>query len=261
LRSPGRWPSGIDQTHLPESWNGAAPRRIESGKTNAETRAREPLNRAQCGSEKQRNLQVAPRRLGRAFFARQTLNVARELLGQKLIRLDPGGVRLSGWIIETEAYIGSDDLGCHARHGRTARNESMWGPAGRAYVYFTYGKHWMLNIVTEAEGLPAAVLIRGLFPDEGLPSMRRRRRGSPDARLTDGPAKLCQALGINRSFDGVDLCRAETPLFLESLPQVDEASVTRSPRVGLNSVPEPWQSVPWRFRVRADIVQGLFKED
>src|SRR3990170_1152531 len=135
------------------------------------------------------------------------------------------------------------------------------GPGGACLRLLHVRDALDLNIVTEAEGFPAAVLIRALFPDEGLPSMRRRRRGSPDVRLTDGPAKLCRALGINRSFDGVDLCRAETRLFLESLPQVDEASVTRGPRVGLNTVPEPWQSVPWPFRVRPAILQGLFKED
>ena len=204
---------------------------------------------------------MSPRRLPRTFFSRPTLTVARELLGQRLVRLEQNGQRLSGRVVETEAYIGQDDLGCHARHGRTPRNESMWGPAGHAYVYFTYGMHWMLNIVTEEAGFPAAVLIRGIAPEEGRGRMRGRRRTASDVRLTDGPAKLCQALGIDRSFDGHDLCRRGAHLFFEAFPMMDDPSVTRGPRVGLSNVPEPWHSIPWRLRVGPDVVQSLFKED
>ena len=204
---------------------------------------------------------MTPRRLARTFFARETLTVARELLGQRLVRLDGNGQRMSGRVVETEAYIGADDLGCHARHGRTARNEAMWGPAGHAYVYFTYGMHWMLNIVTEDTEFPAAVLIRGIAPEEGLYTMRRRRRPAVDARLTDGPAKLCQALGIDRSIDGEDLCRRGANLYFEALRGVDDASVTSGPRVGLNNVPEPWHSIPWRFRVSPDLIPTLFEEE
>lgn len=137
----------------------------------------------------------------------------------------------------------------------------MWGPTGHAYVYFTYGMHWMLNIVTEEVGFPAAVLLRGIAPEEGLHTMRLRRRPAVEARLTDGPAKLCQAFGIDGRFDGEDLCRRTARLFFEALGGVAEASVTRGPRVGLNSVPEPWHSIPWRFRVRPDLVPSLFEED
>lgn len=203
---------------------------------------------------------MTSRRLGRSFFTRDTLKVARELLGQRLVRVD-GGRRLSGRVVETEAYIGPDDLGCHARHGRTTRNESMWGQAGHAYVYFTYGMHWMLNIVTEAPGYPAAVLIRALAPEEGLDIMRRRRGKVQDTRLTDGPAKLCQALRIGREFDGEDLCRRDASLFFEGLAGMDEATVTLGPRVGLNNVPEPWHSIPWRFRVKPDFIPTLFEEE
>jgi DNA-3-methyladenine glycosylase len=196
--------------------------------------------------------------LPRSFFARPTLTVARQLLGQRLVRLEPDGMRLSGLIIEAEAYIGSQDLGCHAKAGRTARNAAMWGPSGHAYVYFTYGMHWMLNAVTEADGFPAAVLIRGLLPTEGLAAMRRRRGRLP---LADGPAKLCQALDIDRSLDGDDLCGPQAQLFIEQRPQIPDSFVTTSPRVGLNTVPEPWKSKPWRFLVERTHHEKLGEEE
>jgi len=190
------------------------------------------------------------KRLARNFFARPTLEVARDLLGQRLVRIQHDGTRVAGRILECEAYIGHHDLGCHAKVGRTARNASMWGPAGHAYVYFTYGMHWMLNFVTEAEGFPAAVLIRALEPEEGLPLIRRRRPGLPDLALTDGPAKLCRALGIDRRLDGCDLCDPQAVLFVEACPPVADAAVITGPRVGLANVPEPWRSKPWGFRIR-----------
>jgi DNA-3-methyladenine glycosylase len=201
-----------------------------------------------------------PRRLPRSFYSRPTLLVARQLLGQRLVRLEPNGSRLSGRIIETEAYIGSEDLGCHAKAGRTLRNASMWGPAGHAYVYFTYGMHWMLNFVTEKEGFPAAVLIRALYPEEGLAVMRRRRAGRPDGELTDGPAKLCLALAIDRALDGHDLCAPGARLFLEAFPNMPDHVVTAGPRVGLSTVPEPWRSKPWRFRLQVDPFRVFLKE-
>ena len=197
------------------------------------------------------------RRLTRRFFQRPTLVVARELLGARLVRVERGGSRTSGLIVEAEAYIGSDDLGCHARAGRTERNASMWGPAGRAYVYFTYGMHWCLNVVTEADGFPAAVLVRALLPVEGRAAMRRRRGPAGDRDLTGGPARVCQALGIDRRFDGHDLCATEARLFLETGVPIPELDVSKSPRVGLNSVPEPWRSLPWRFLVRPSALATL----
>jgi DNA-3-methyladenine glycosylase len=188
--------------------------------------------------------------LPRGFFARPTLEVARGLLGQRLVRVDRGR-RVGGRIVETEAYIGQEDMGCHAHVGRTARNEVMWGPPGHAYVYFTYGMHWLLNVVTEDEGRPAAVLLRGLLPLEGLPAMRRRRGGAPEGHLADGPAKLCQALAVDRGFNGHDLCAGQSRLFLERGRMPAHVVVTVGPRVGLNTVPEPWKSKPWRFRLVA----------
>ena len=115
-------------------------------------------------------------RLERQFFNRPTLQVARELLGTRLVRLE-NGERTSGIIVETEAYIGEQDLGCHASAGYTPRTQVMYGLPGRAYVYFTYGMHWMLNFVTEAEGSPAAVLIRAIVPTEGIERIAARRAG------------------------------------------------------------------------------------
>jgi len=190
---------------------------------------------------------AAPRapRLDREFFDRPTLQVAREILGARLVKLE-GGKRLAGIVIEAEAYIGEEDRGCHARSGRTRRNEVMFGLAGHAYVYFTYGMHWMLNVVTEAEGRPAAVLLRALWPEEGRERMLQRRGRGP---LLDGPAKLCQALAIDRDFNGHDLCARQARLFFERAWSLEDRFVLTGARVGLFSVPEPWRSIPWRFRV------------
>lgn len=190
--------------------------------------------------------------LPREFYARPTLEVARALLGARLVRLFEG-VRLSGLIRETEAYIGEEDLGCHARSGKTKRNAVMYGPPGHAYVYFTYGMHWCLNVVTEAEGFPAAVLIRAIFPLEGEEIMRQRRRGGD----LNGPAKLTQALGIDGTFNGVDLCLPARGLWIEAGQTVPPPAIIAAARVGLNSVPEPWKSIPWRFLWKPSLPPSL----
>jgi DNA-3-methyladenine glycosylase len=184
--------------------------------------------------------------LPRSFYNRDTLQVARDLLGARLVRLEDGR-RLAGTIIEAEAYIGQDDLGCHARAGLTRRTAVMFGPPGHAYVYFTYGMHWMLNCVTQQAGFPAAVLLRAIQPTEGVELIARRRSGQPAPHWTDGPAKLCQALNIGGGLNGADLCDPASPLFIEAGSPISDSSVTIGPRVGLNSVPEPWKSLPWRF--------------
>jgi DNA-3-methyladenine glycosylase len=177
------------------------------------------------------------------FYDRPTLQVARELIGARLVRI-LDGVKLVGLIIETEAYISEEDLGCHAKVGRTPRTQIMYGPAGHAYVYFTYGNHWMLNAVTEREGFPAAVLIRAIQPVEGAEIMSARRHG----RDTFGPGKLTQAMGITKNENGLDLTKTSGDLWIETGVHVTDSRVTKSPRVGLYSVPEPWKSKPWRFR-------------
>jgi DNA-3-methyladenine glycosylase len=176
------------------------------------------------------------------FYKRPTLAVARELLGARLVRI-LDGVRLAGIIVETEAYVGESDLGCHAKAGKTPRTTIMYGRAGIAYVYFTYGMHWLLNTVTEADGFPAAVLIRAIQPVEGEEIIHQRRKG----RDTDGPAKLTQALGIDKAQNGIDLTEPSQGLWIEAGNPIPDESVTIGPRVGLNSVPEPWKSIPWRF--------------
>jgi DNA-3-methyladenine glycosylase len=192
-------------------------------------------------------------RLSHDFFAQDTLTVARLLLGKRLVRcLD--GERLAGRIVEAEAYIGADDLGCHASVGHTARNEVMFGPPGHAYVYFTYGMHWMFNVVTEAKGFPAAVLIRALEPLEGISVMERNRKGRTGFELCNGPAKLAQALGITRALNGADLCaRRGVELWIEDTPPIPDDDIVMGPRIGLNHTPEPWKSVAWRFYVRGDL--------
>jgi DNA-3-methyladenine glycosylase len=195
-------------------------------------------------------------RLPRDFFARPTLTVARAVLGMRLVRVE-AEQRLAGIITEAEAYIGETDLGCHARAGRTPRTAVMYGPPGHAYVYFTYGMHWMLNFVTEMEGLPAAVLIRAIHPVEGLEIIAARRKGQLQPTWTDGPGKICQAMGIDGGLNGIDLCAAEAVLFVEAGDPVPDECVTIGPRVGLNSVPEPWKSIPWRFQVKERITTEI----
>ncbi len=190
--------------------------------------------------------------LPREFYGRHTLRVARDLLGAHLVRV-LNGRRLVGVIAEAEAYIGEDDLGCHAKAGLTPRTKVMYGPPGHAYVYFTYGNHWMLNVVTEREGFPAAVLIRAIHPLRGADVMAKRRAG----RDMLGPGKLTQAMGITGADNGLDLTRKASRLWIEAGSSVPGRLVTKGPRVGLNSVPEPWKSKPWRFRLKAWPGSGL----
>jgi DNA-3-methyladenine glycosylase len=186
-------------------------------------------------------------RLDRPFFARDTLRVARELLGQRLVRAW-AGKRISGRIVETEAYIGQDDAACHASHGQTARNAVMFGPAGHAYVYFVYGMHYCFNIVTEADGFAAAVLVRALQPIGGIDAMRARRRGRSDGELTNGPAKLCSALAIDRALNGADLVTGDE-LWVEEDDRTPDAWVSTGARIGVRGDTRAL-TAPWRFWVR-----------
>ncbi len=189
---------------------------------------------------------VPNKRLGRSFFNRDTLTVARELLGTRLVHMEHGQ-RLAGIITESEAYCGEQDLGCHAKAGRTPRTEVMYGPPGHAYVYFTYGMHWLFNCITRPEGEPEAVLIRAIEPVEGIEIIAKRRGKQPRSKWTDGPAKLAQALGIDGQYNKLDLVAQDAAIFIEEGIMIPDELVTTSPRIGFNTVPEPWKSKPWRF--------------
>ena len=185
--------------------------------------------------------------LPRTFYERQSLIVARELLGAKLIHVEPGIGKIPGRIVETEAYTGVDDLASHGRHRRTARNLPMWGEPGHAYVYMSRGIHWMFNVVTEPVDTPAAVLIRALEPLEGLDVIAARRNGRSLTEWTSGPARLTQALNIDLKFNRVDLTSVDGGLWIESDLTVSDAAVKTGPRIGLGKTPEPWYSMLWRF--------------
>ena len=181
-------------------------------------------------------------KLSRDFYEQRTVQAAQRLLGKYLVRVHPDGTT-TGMILETEAYVGPEDKASHASRGRTPRTAVMFGPAGFAYVYVIYGLHHCLNAVTEAEGYPAAVLIRAVHPCEGLDLMRARRRKQETAALASGPGRLCQAFGIERSLSGADLC-GDT-LFIEDrhLPPTD---IVATPRIGVDYA-GPWRDMPWRF--------------
>lgn len=189
-------------------------------------------------------------RLAREFFDRDTLEVARSLLGQILVRL-LDCQRLSGRIVEVEAYIGEEDQASHARFGRTKRNAAMYGPPGHAYVYQIYGLHHCLNLVTGPVDFPAAVLVWALEPLEGLGRMRALRGLEPQTQLTNGPARLCQALAIDRRFDQADLCAPDALLFLEAGQPLGDDLVLASPRVGVRGDTLA-RTVPWRFFIRGN---------
>jgi DNA-3-methyladenine glycosylase len=190
-----------------------------------------------------------PRPLPRSFYARKTLTVARELLGCVLAR-ESGGEILRGRIVEAEAYVGEEDKACHARAGRTPRTDVLYGPPGLAYVYLTYGMHYLLNAVTEPAGRPAAVLIRAVEPLEGLDRMARGRGLSNGASarphlLASGPAKLCQAFGLDLRQNRSDL--RGPGLWIEPGDPIPDALVATSPRIGCQTAPAPWDLMPWRF--------------
>lgn len=183
----------------------------------------------------------------REFYDRSAVEVARELLGCHLVRnLD--GHSLVGVICETEAYQGEEDLGCHAHVGRTARNAVMYGSPGYAYIYFTYGMHWLLNAVTDPENVASAVLIRSIYPLEGSDQMALNRPNLAYRKdWLNGPAKICQALGLDGNLNGIDLCDPSGELMIEQGDCILDADVKTSARIGLFTVPEPWKSIPWRF--------------
>ena len=184
-----------------------------------------------------------PKKLPRSFYSRSTLQVASDLIGKVLVR-DFDGRRLSGRIVETEAYVGPHDLACHASKGHTPRTSIMFGPAGYAYVYMIYGFYFCLNVVTERKGYPAAALIRGVEPLENLDFMRKLRNNPErDTNIASGPGKLCKAMSIDKRLNGEDLL-GQT-LWIEDR-KLDSGPILTSPRVGVDYAGE-YKDKPWRF--------------
>ena len=184
--------------------------------------------------------------LDRDFFYGKTPLVARRLIGKLLVRTIDN-YRVSGIIYETEAYDGEEDQACHAHSGKTKRNAVMYEEGGYAYVYFTYGMHWMLNCVTGPIGHPAAVLIRAIYPVEGTDHIRLHREPIQEKYWCDGPAKLTKSLSVTHELNGVDLCSLSSPLRIESGFSIPDAWISSTPRIGIENTPDPWKSKPWRF--------------
>lgn len=184
--------------------------------------------------------------LKRSFYARDVVEVARDCIGMLLVHHTAEGT-LVGRVVEAEAYRGPEDRAAHSFGGRrTARTEAMFGPPGHAYVFFVYGMHWHVNLVTGPVGAPHAVLIRAVEPLQGLELMAERRRMAPGrVELTNGPGKVCQAFGIDRALYGADLCGG--PLLLAAPPPSAPApEIASAARIGIDYAGE-WRDRPWRF--------------
>jgi DNA-3-methyladenine glycosylase len=186
------------------------------------------------------------RRLPRSFYARRSTEVAPDLLGRILVGRTEDGARLAARIVETEAYEPHDPAS-HAYRGRTERNAAMFGPPGHLYVYFTYGMHYCMNAVAGNAGEGMAVLLRAAEPIAGLDPMRERRGRERDLDLCSGPARLCQAFGVDRSSDGIDLVRGGGLWIAEGTP-VARARVVAGSRVGIRVGREH----DWRFSIDGD---------
>ncbi|MCL2367768.1 MAG: DNA-3-methyladenine glycosylase [Oscillospiraceae bacterium] len=184
-------------------------------------------------------------RLTRAFFAQDTVTVARELLGTRLVRREADGTITAGVIVETEAYCGYADPACHSYKGSTERTRAMFGPKGHAYIYLIYGMYNCFNITSGPPGEPEAVLIRALEPVEGIDLMEVRRGQSKPRALCSGPGKLCMAMDIDRSLYGTDLVMGDT-LYLETGEVPTEIVASR--RINIEYAGEA-RDYLWRFTV------------
>lgn len=193
------------------------------------------------------------KKLGRDFYLRDTLEVAKDLLGKHLVH-ETGNHTLIGRIVETEAYTGPEDKACHSYGGRrTERNEVMYHIGGTAYVYFIYGMYYCFNVVTEEVGMPSAVLVRAVEPIEGMEHMSRLRYGTGFSSLSsrqklnisNGPGKLCIAMNIGKAENGIDLCRSK----LYICDAKNEPFVVKtSPRINIDYA-EEYAHKPWRFYI------------
>lgn len=191
-------------------------------------------------------------KLPRDFYTRaDVLAITRDLLGKLLVVRASDSTRVSGMIVEAEAYRGPEDRASHAFAGRrTKRTETMYGIGGTAYVYFVYGMYNQFNVVTNVQDIPHAVLIRALEPVEGIKLMRQRRRTETDRNLTSGPGKLCIALGIDRTLDRADLLGDE--VWLEDGPGIPRSKIASGPRKGIDYA-EEWVAKPWRYWIRNNL--------
>lgn len=193
-----------------------------------------------------------PRKLARAFYLQDTVTVARALLGCVLWRRLDDGTLLAARIVETEAYLGANDLASHARRGlRSERNASMYLEGGHAYVYFTYGMHWCLNVVTQEQDLAEAVLLRGAEPMRGIEEMRvRRPKAKKEWELMNGPGKICMAMDVDRKLDGESL-RGQRLWLTQRDVALSDDDIAVSPRIGINNSGDA-AAWPLRFFLRGN---------
>jgi len=192
------------------------------------------------------------KKLPRDFYTRSNVvTVARDLLGKLLVVPADDGQRVSGTIVEVEAYRGPQDRAAHSFGGRrTKRTEPMYGIGGTAYVFFVYGMYYQFNVVTNVAEHPHAVLIRAVEPVEGIDLMRERRHGQLDHNLTNGPGKLCIALGIDRKLDASDLLGDR--VWLEDRENLPRSRIATGPRIGIDYA-EEWKDKPWRFWINGNV--------
>jgi len=190
-------------------------------------------------------------KLKRSFYLREdTIEIARDLLGKLIVVPDENGRRVSGMIVETEAYLGTTDRAAHSYNGRrTPRNEVTYGKGGHVYVFFIYGMYYQLNVVTGKVDQPHVVLIRAIEPVEGIETMRERRGAMKDRNLTSGPGKLCIALNIDRSLNGEDLLAKK--IWLEDHRTFHEDQIATGKRIGIDYAAEDAEK-PWRFWVKGN---------
>lgn len=188
-------------------------------------------------------------KLTREFYTRSNvLTVARDLLGKLLVVPASDGTRVSGIIVEAEAYRGPQDRASHAYGGRrTRRTETMYRIGGTAYIFFVYGMYNQFNVVSNVAEVPHAILIRALQPVEGIELMKERRHGHGERNLTNGPGKLCIALGIDRRLDGADLLGDK--VWIEEARTLPRSRIASGPRVGIDYA-EEWVEKPWRFWIK-----------
>ena len=198
--------------------------------------------------------------LNRDFYLQKTQTCARGLIG-KILHRNLDGKILSGIIYEAEAYDSEQDLACHARVGKTERNVVMYDIGGFAYIYFTYGMHWMLNCVTGPKNYPAAVLLRAIVPCKGIEIIKKNRSPIPEKHWTDGPAKLTKALSITGELNGIDLCNQQSAIYITEGLTIPDNLIRATARIGIDNTPEPWKSKKWRYIADRGYIETLVKKN